>query len=81
MSKYLCAVAAGAVLLAFSAVSASAAYACNGNVCWVIKERYSYPAESRVVIREDTWAPGPDITVREHGPGRGYWVGAEWRTW
>ena len=36
MSKYLFTAAAGAVLLAFSAVSASAAYACNGNVCWVV---------------------------------------------
>jgi hypothetical protein len=81
MKKHLCAAAAGTVLLAFSAVSASAEYACNGNVCWVIKERYTYPAESRVVIREESWKPGPEITIREHGPGRGYYVGAEWRAW
>jgi hypothetical protein len=81
MSKYLFAAAAGAVLLAFSAVSASAAYACNGNVCWVVKEKYSYPADSKVIIREESWKPGPDITIRESGPGRGYYVGPDWRSW
>jgi hypothetical protein len=81
MSKYLVTAAAGAVLLAFSAVSASAAYACNGNVCWVVKEKYSYPADAKVVVREETWKPSADITIREHGAGRGYYVGSEWRTW
>ena len=81
MSKYLCTVAAGAVLLAFSAVSASAAYACNGNICWVVKEKYTYPAEPKVVVREETWKPGPEITIREPREGRGYYVGPEWRTW
>ena len=81
MGKYLVTATAGAVLLAFSAVSASAAYACNGNVCWVVKEKYSYPADSKVVIREETWKPSADITIREHGAGRGYYVGSEWRTW
>lgn len=81
MSKYLVTAATGAVLLAFSAVSASAAYACNGNVCWVIKEKYTYPAESKVIVREETWKPSADIPIREHGAGRGYYVGTEWRTW
>jgi hypothetical protein len=81
MSKYLVTTAAGAVLLAFSAASASAAYACNGNVCWVVKEKYSYPAESKVIVREETWKPGADITIREPREGRGYYVGSEWRTW
>jgi hypothetical protein len=54
-SKYILGTVAGTVLLAFSAVSASAAYACNGNVCWVVKEKYSYPADSKVVVREETW--------------------------
>ena len=49
--------AAGAVLLAFSAVSASAAYACNGNVCWQTKEKYTYPADSKVVVHEESWKP------------------------
>jgi hypothetical protein len=81
MSKYFFATAAGAVLLAFSAVSASAAYACNGNVCWVVKEKYSYPADAKIVVREETWKPTADITIREPGAGRGYYVGTEWRAW
>jgi len=81
MSKYLFAAAAGAVLLTSSAVSAAAAYACNGNVCWTVKEKYSYPAEAKIVVREESWKPGPGITIREHGAGRGYYVGSEWRTW
>jgi hypothetical protein len=81
MSKYLLGAAASAVLLAVSSVSASAAYACNGNVCWVVKEKHTYPAESKVIIREETWKPSADITIRESGSGRGYYVGTEWRTW
>jgi len=81
LSKYFLAVVAGTTMLAFSAVSASAAYACNGNVCWVVKEKYSYPADSKVIVREDSWKPGADITIREPGAGRGYYVGSEWRSW
>ena len=81
MSKFLVTAAAGAVLLAFSAVSASAAYVCTDNVCWVTKEKYSYPADAKVVIREETWKPSADITIREPGAGRGYYVGTTWRTW
>jgi hypothetical protein len=61
--------------------NASAAYACNGNVCWVVKETYTYPAESKVIVREESWKPGPEITIREPREGRGYYVGSEWRTW
>ena len=81
MSKYFFAAATGAVLLSLSAVNASAAYACSGNVCWVIKEKVTYPTESKVIIREETWKPSADITIREAGPGRGYYVGSDWRTW
>ena len=81
MNKYLLATAAGAALFAFSSVSASAAYACNGNVCWVVKERFEYPADSKVIIREESWKPSADITIREARAGRGYYVGSEWRTW
>jgi hypothetical protein len=80
MSKYLVTTALGAVLLAFSAVSASAAYACNGNVCWVVKEKLTYPTESKVVVHEESWKPSADITIREGRPGRGYYVGGEWRS-
>jgi len=81
MTKYLVTAATGAVLLAFSAVGASAAYACNGNVCWVVKEKYTYPAESKVIVREETWKPTPDITIRESGQGRGYYKGGTWTSW
>ena len=81
LSKYVIGAVSGSMMLAFSAVSASAAHACVGNVCWVVKERYTYPAESKVIIREDTWKPGPEITIREPGQGRGYYSGSEWRTW
>ena len=58
VSKYVLAAVAGTTMLAFSAASASAAYACNGNVCWEVKEKYTYPADSKVVIREESWNGG-----------------------
>ena len=81
MKQYLFATAAGAALLAFSAVGASAAYVCSGNVCWVAKERHEYPASAKIIVREETWKPAASITIREPGPGRGYYVGSEWKTW
>jgi len=67
--------------LAFSAVGASVTNKCNGNVCWETKEKYTYPADSKVVVREESWKPSADIIIREPGAGRGYYVGSEWRTW
>ncbi len=64
-------------VLAFSAVSASAAIVCSGNVCWHVKERYHYPPSASVVIHDDDWTAGPGITFREH-EGRGYWSGDRW---
>jgi hypothetical protein len=81
LRKYALAAIAGTTMLAFSAASASAAYACNGNVCWVVKEKYDYPTDSKVIVREESWKPSPEITIREHGAGRGYYVGSDWRTW
>ena len=81
LSKYVFAAVTGTMILAFSAVSASAAYACIGNVCWIVKENYVYPPEATVVVREETWKPGPEITIREPGAGRGYWKGSVWTTW
>ena len=80
-SKYVLAALAGTALLAFSAASASAAYVCSDNVCWVVKEKYDYPKESKVIIREETWKPSATITIRESGQGRGYYSGSAWRTW
>lgn len=50
---------AGAAILALSSVTASAYIACSGNACWHVKERITYPAESRVVVHEDNWRWGP----------------------
>ncbi|HLH93439.1 MAG TPA: hypothetical protein VKX28_33860 [Xanthobacteraceae bacterium] len=69
--------AIGAAAVAFFATSAVADVACSGDVCWHVKERYKYPAESHVVIHEDSWKPGPSIKFHEH-EGRGYWRGETW---
>jgi len=76
-SKTLLGTAIGAAALALSAASASADIACNGDVCWHVKERYTYPSESKVIIREDKWKPGPKVQFREH-EGRGYWRSGVW---
>lgn len=80
LSKILLSAGTGAAILALSAVNASAAIACNGNVCWHTHETYSYPPSAGVVVHEDTWKAGPSITFREH-EGRGYWKGDTWTTW
>jgi hypothetical protein len=72
--------AAGAGLLAASAISASAAIVCSGNVCWHAGEHYDYPTGARVVVHEDNWRPGSRIRFREHD-GRGYWRGSRWVGW
>jgi hypothetical protein len=78
--------AAGAILgagfLAASAISASAAIVCSGNVCWHTHETYSYPPEARVIVHDDSWKWGPNekYTFREHD-GRGYWREDKWVTW
>ncbi len=78
LDKALVAAVLGTGVLAFSALSASAAIICNGNdVCWHAKERYSYPSGARVTIHEDTWKAGPRVKFREH-EGRGYWSGDRW---
>jgi len=79
ISKALVGGIVGAGILAFSAVGASAAIACTGNVCWHVKEKYDYPPAAGVVVHEDTWS-GPGVTFREH-EGRGYWKGDAWTTW
>jgi hypothetical protein len=69
----------GAAILALSSVAASAYIACSGNVCWHVKERVTYPAESKVIIHEDNWKWGPSekFEFREH-EGRGYWRDGAW---
>jgi hypothetical protein len=75
--KVLLGATAGATILASSIITASAAVVCNGNVCWHVHERYTYPPSAGVVIHEDDWRPVPGITFREH-EGRGYWRGDDW---
>jgi hypothetical protein len=82
LTTTLAAAAIGAALFAGSAVSASAAIACSGNVCWHTHETYAYPPESRVITHEDDWRWGPSerYTFREH-EGRGFWRGDRWTEW
>ncbi len=82
LSKIFLSAAAGASVLAFSAVTASADIACNRNVCWHQHEHYDYPPDARVIIHPDDWhwGRGEHFTFREH-EGRGYWRDGRWREW
>jgi hypothetical protein len=80
LTSILATASVGACVLAFSAVNASAAIVCNGNVCWHVHETYTYPPDARVIIHGDDWAPGPSVTFHEH-EGRGYWRGDRWTEW
>src|SRR6516165_5108986 len=46
----------GAAVLAFSALSASAAIVCSGNVCWHTHESYTYPPNAHVIVPPNTLA-------------------------
>ena len=59
LSKLAAGAILGAGFLAASAMSASAAIVCSGNVCWHTHETYTYPPESRVIIHEDNCRAGP----------------------
>ena len=82
LTRTLAGAAIGAGLLAASAVSASAAIVCNGNVCWHTREAYPYPPEAKIIVHDDDWKWGPSehFTFREH-EGRGYWRGDRWERW
>jgi hypothetical protein len=79
LSKTVASAVIGAGLLAASTMSASAAIACRGNVCWHTQESYAYPPDARVVVHEDNWRWGPreKFVFHEH-EGRGYWRGGRW---
>lgn len=79
LNKILAGALMSAGILAFSAVGASAAIACAGDVCWHSHERYNYPPSAHVTIHEDNWRWGPHehYAFREH-QGRGYWNGDRW---
>ncbi|HEX5211557.1 MAG TPA: hypothetical protein VFW22_07470 [Pseudolabrys sp.] len=80
LNKIMLSVGIGAAALSLSALSASAAVVCSGDVCWHTHERYEYPPSARVVIHDDGWKAGPHIRFREH-EGRGYWSGDRWTAW
>jgi len=82
LSKTLASAAIGAGLVAVSAMSASAAIVCSGNVCWHTHEVQNYPPEARIVVHDDNWRWGPHekFVFREH-EGRGYWRGTSWTSW
>jgi hypothetical protein len=80
LGKTLLGAAIGAGILSLSAISASAAIACSGNVCWHTHETYVYPGSARVVVHEDNWRHGPKVVFKEH-EGRGYWRGGAWTSW
>ncbi len=82
VSKSLLGAVVGAGVLAFSALSASAAVVCTGDVCWHTHESYAYPPDARVIIHPDDWrwGPGEHFAWREH-EGRGYWRGDRWIEW
>jgi len=77
MRKVILSAAVGAGALALSALNASAAIVCSGDVCWHTHETYTYPPEAHITVHEDTWKAGPTIRFREH-EGRGYWRGDSW---
>jgi hypothetical protein len=76
-TKMLLVTVCGGAALALSGLTASAEVACSGDVCWHVKDKYAYPAESKVIIHEDAWKAGPKVRFREH-EGRGYWRGETW---
>ncbi|MBV8790619.1 MAG: hypothetical protein JO237_01050, partial [Pseudolabrys sp.] len=67
----------GGAAALIQATTVSAAIVCTGTVCWHTKERYEYPAESKVIVHEDTWKPEAKVEFREH-EGRGYWRDKAW---
>jgi hypothetical protein len=77
LNKTILGAAVAASALAGSWASASAAVACNGNICWHIHENYIYPPGTNVVVHPDGWAPGGRYVWREHD-GQGYWRGDDW---
>jgi len=81
MIKTLAGAIIGAGILAGSSISASAAIACTGNVCWHSHESV-FPPDAGVVIHRDDWRWGPrdHYVFREH-EGRGYWRGDRWVNW
>jgi len=77
VTKVLAAAIVGTGVLALSSPAALADFACSGDVCWHVHERYHYPPKARVIIHPDNWRHGPKVVIREH-EGRGYWHRHHW---
>ncbi len=75
LTKTLAGAAIGAGLLAASAVNASAAIACSGNVCWHTHEVYAYPPQAKIIVHDDgwKWAPSDHYQDAEKVVLRGGW--------
>jgi hypothetical protein len=81
LSKLLLGTAAGASVLAFSALGASAAIVCNEDACWHTSKTYDYPDDASVTVHPDNWSWGPNERFRWREPprqGPGYWQGDRW---
>jgi len=81
-TKAVAGAAIGVGLLMASSLSASAAIACNADVCWHTHEVYRYPPNAGVIVHGDNWKWGPNehYVFHEH-EGRGYWRGDRWERW
>ena len=79
LNKTILGAAVAASALAWSFSNASAAIACNGNICWHAQENYIYPPGTHVIVHPNDWQWGPDerYVWREHD-GQGYWRGDDW---
>lgn len=82
LKRALVSAAAGAGLLAASAVAASAEIVCSDHVCWHARDHFAYPPGTHIVVHEDNWrwGPGEKYSFREH-EGRGYWRRGRWVAW
>ena len=79
LNKTILGAAVAASALANSFPGASAAVACNGNICWHTQVNYLYPPGTHVIVHPDDWQWGPNerYVWREHD-GQGYWRGDDW---
>src|SRR5215475_9090616 len=55
LNKTILGAAVAACALAGFFSGASAAVACNGNICWHAHENYIYPPGTHVVVHPDDW--------------------------
>ena len=74
------ALATGAIALSAGAASARIVCDSDGD-CWHVKDVYTYPSDSKVIVHDDDWTWSTDEAQRYHWrehEGRGYWRGGIW---